>query len=216
MNRLTKKDFTMNSSKAYIMVGLLSIMSSSIYMPAKAAASGTEITTNKNNALATRAEQTIDKPDGFIEYAEQKVESLEQEGIELSDTISDALYEDERAAMQQTDKLQGYTGLTGGQDANYFVLKRLNTGLPTLSPPPNLSTPFAALEFFQTSAVTKRFDLAAYALNLNLFDPSLQPNRGMELSKRLDFLWSCPNVLIFCYIERIFMFLIKCQIVLMV
>ncbi|MGM8887609.1 hypothetical protein ACS8FD_16920, partial [Psychrobacter sp. 1U2] len=122
MTSFTKNDFEMKSSKAYLMIGLLIIIAGIIYMPAKAASSDTEILTNKDNAPATRAEQSINSPNGFIEYAEQKVETLEQGGFELSDTINEALYNDERAAMQQTDKLQGYTGLTGGQDANYFVL----------------------------------------------------------------------------------------------
>ncbi|MGM8888481.1 mechanosensitive ion channel family protein, partial [Psychrobacter sp. 1U2] len=69
--------------------------------------------------------------------------------------------------------------------------------LSPLSPPPNLSTPFATLEFFQTAAVTKRFDLAAYALNLNLLDPSVQPSRSMELSKRLDFLLHRKDLYVF-------------------
>ncbi|MGM8909761.1 mechanosensitive ion channel family protein [Psychrobacter sp. 1U1] len=197
MTSFTKNDFEMKSSKAYLMIGLLIIIAGIIYMPAKAASSDTEILTNKDNAPATRAEQSINSPNGFIEYAEQKVETLEQGGFELSDTINEALYNDERAAMQQTDKLQGYTGLTGGQDANYFVLTRLNNGLSPLSPPPNLSTPFATLEFFQTAAVTKRFDLAAYALNLNLLDPSVQPSRSMELSKRLDFLLHRKDLYVF-------------------
>ena len=60
--------------------------------------------------------------------------------------------------------------------------------MPPLSEPPNLSTPLATLEFFQSAVIKQQYDLAAYALNMNLIDEELQRNQAIELAKQLDFL----------------------------
>lgn len=98
---------------------------------------------------------------------------------------------------RQADKLQVNTELKGEYNENYYLLEKLNTGLPPLSPPPNLLTPMATLEFFQTAVMREQFDLAVYALNLNLFAPSTQTSRGIELSKRLNYLLNRKNLYVF-------------------
>lgn len=102
--------------------------------------------------------------------------------------------------------LQGDSGLTGDYNENYYALDKLNAGLPPLSEPPNLSTPLATLEFFQSAVMNQQYDLAAYALNMNLIDGKLQRSRAIDLAKQLDFL----------LIEKSSMFLMNCQIVLTV
>ncbi len=43
----------------------------------------------------------------------------------------------------------------------------------------------------------QQFDLAAYALNMNLIDSEVQRNRALELAKRLDFLLSEKELYVF-------------------
>ena len=101
---------------------------------------------------------------------------------------SNAKADNEQNTQQQSEQLQADSGLTGEYNENYYLLSALNTGLSPLTPPPNLSTPFAALEYFQSTAHDGKYHLAAHALNLNMLAPSAQADRGIELSKRLDFL----------------------------
>ena len=75
--------------------------------------------------------------------------------------------------MQQAGVLQGDSGLTGDYNESYYTLDKLNAGLPPLSEPPNLSTPLATLEFFQSAVMKQQYDLAAYALNIDLLHKSL-------------------------------------------
>ncbi|MGM8889145.1 mechanosensitive ion channel family protein, partial [Psychrobacter sp. 1U2] len=100
-------------------------------------------------------------------------------------------------AVQQSGNLQGDAGLKGEYNEGYYILDKLNTGLPPLSEPPNLSTPLATLEFFQSAVMKQQFDLAAYALNMNLIDSEVQRSRALELAKRLDFLLSEKELYVF-------------------
>lgn len=88
----------------------------------------------------------------------------------------------------QLAKLRGSSEVTGEYHQSYYLLNQLNTGLPSLNPPPNLSTPLATLEFFKLATDNQHYKLAAQALNMNLFNPDIQRARGDELAERLDFL----------------------------
>lgn len=93
--------------------------------------------------------------------------------------------------------MQGDSGLTGEYNENYYLLDTLNASLPTLSEPANLTTPLATLEFFQSAVMKHQYDLAAYALNMNLIDQKIQRNHAIELSQRLDFLLSERELYVF-------------------
>ena len=93
--------------------------------------------------------------------------------------------------------MQGDSGLTGEYNESYYLLDKLNVGLPPLSEPPNLTTPLATLEFFQSAVMKQQYDLAAYALNMNLIDQKIQRNHALELSKRLDFLLTEKELYVF-------------------
>lgn len=151
--------------------------------------------TSEDSAPAGLQQQTASEPDGLIEYIEQEVETLKEEGLDLPDSLGEAVEaSQEREAAKQADKLQTKTELKGEYNEYYYPVDALNTGLPSLSPPPHLLTPMATLEFFQTAATMERYDLAAHALNLNLFEPSTQARRGKELAKRFDFLLDRKNL----------------------
>lgn len=70
----------------------------------------------------------------------------------------------------------------------YYELASLNEGLPQTSPPPNLQTPQAALEYFVTTAGDKEFLRAAVALNLNLIPEAQQQERAPQLAEQLHYL----------------------------
>ncbi|WP_367109211.1 mechanosensitive ion channel family protein [uncultured Psychrobacter sp.] len=142
-------------------------------------------------------EQVTGQADDLMGYIEQEVETLKEEGINLPDNVSEAINSTERNAVQQAGYMQGDTALSGDYNANYLLLDELNTGLPPLSPPPNLATPLATLEFFQSAVMKQQSDLAAHALNMNLLDPKTQPSRGIELAKRLDFLLDKKDLYVF-------------------
>lgn len=142
-------------------------------------------------------EQVAGQADNLVDYIGQEIETLQEEGIDLPDSVGEALGSDEQNAVQQAGQLQGDMGLTGEYNENYYPLDELNTGLPPLSPPPNLSTPLATLEFFQSAIMNHQFDLASHALNMNLLDPVTQSSRSIELTKRLDFLLSRKGLYVF-------------------
>ncbi|WP_227691520.1 mechanosensitive ion channel family protein [Psychrobacter aestuarii] len=137
---------------------------------------------------AGNAEQTEPAPDDFMGYAEQKLEEIKQVSRNPSEVKEEILSPINNNAAQQAGQLQGDTGLTGDFNESYYELKVLNAGLPELAEPPNLSTPLSTLEFFQSAIVQRKFDLAAYALNMNLIDVELQRGQAIELARRLDFL----------------------------
>ncbi len=67
----------------------------------------------------------------------------------------------------------------------YYLLERLNTGLPDRPADINLRTPQSALELFTLSAREGRFDRAAYALNLNLLPQEVQQQQAATLAEKL-------------------------------
>lgn len=143
------------------------------------------------------SEKSTSSPETFTEYVSQQVDAIKKENIKPSDVAEEMFDPTERSEVQQSGMLQGDSGLTGEYNENYYVLNKLNEGLPPLSEPPNLVTPLATLEFFQSAVMKKQHDLAAYALNMNLIDEKSQRSRGIELAKRLDFLLSERNLYVF-------------------
>ena len=123
-----------------------------------------------------------------MEYAAQRIDKLKEEGVTVSAVAAEVISPLEKRTVQQAGVLQGDSGLTGDYNENYYALDKLNAGLPPLSEPPNLSTPLATLEFFQSAVMNQQYDLAAYALNMNLIDGKLQRSRAIDLAKQLDFL----------------------------
>ena len=147
------------------------------------AASSTEDIDNRN------IEETVTtKPENLVEYAAQRIDKLKEEGVTVSAIAAEVISPLEKRTVQQAGVLQGDSGLTGDYNENYYALDKLNAGLPPLSEPPNLSTPLATLEFFQSAVMNQQYDLAAYALNMNLIDGKLQRSRAIDLAKQLDFL----------------------------
>ncbi|AGP48578.1 small mechanosensitive ion channel protein MscS [Psychrobacter sp. G] len=147
------------------------------------AASSTEEIDSQN------IEETVTtKPENLVEYAAQRIDKLKEEGVTVSAVAAEVISPLEKRTVQQAGVLQGDSGLTGDYNENYYTLDKLNAGLPPLSEPPNLSTPLATLEFFQSAVMNQQYDLAAYALNMNLIDSESQSNQAMDLVKQLDFL----------------------------
>ena len=141
--------------------------------------------------------QTPSKPDSFTEYAAQQVNALKDESVSISGITEEIFDPTERNAVEQAGRLQGDTALTGEYSESYYILDKLNAGLPPLSEPANLETPLAALEFFQSALMKQQYDLAAYALNMNLIDEKSQRSRALDLTKRLDFLLSEKELYVF-------------------
>ncbi|MGC1480875.1 MAG: mechanosensitive ion channel domain-containing protein, partial [Chthoniobacterales bacterium] len=77
------------------------------------------------------------------------------------------------------------TSVAGEYAEAYFKVDELNSGLPKLKSPPNLSTPQATIENFVLSARRGDFDLAAYSLNLSLTEKSKQAREGAILASEL-------------------------------
>ncbi|MEJ6070631.1 mechanosensitive ion channel family protein, partial [Psychrobacter sp. 16-Bac2893] len=146
------------------------------------AASSTEDIDNRN------IEETVTtKPENLVEYAAQRIDKLKEEGVTVSAVAAEVISPLEKRTVQQAGVLQGDAGLTGDYNESYYSLNKLNAGLPPLAEPPNLSTPLATLEFFQSAVMKQQYDLAAYALNMNLIDGKLQRSRAIDLAKQLDF-----------------------------
>ncbi|WP_201583451.1 mechanosensitive ion channel family protein [Psychrobacter jeotgali] len=183
-----------------LIIFLLITTFSLISFPLNAATNEGSAAANSSN-LQTQAglqPQAHNNPDGLIEYIGQEIEALKEQGLDLPDSVSEALESTEKVeAAKQADKLQAESELKGKYNENYYLLDELNTGLSPLSPPPNLLTPMATLEFFHTAATLGNFELAAYALNMNLFDLSTQSTRGAELAERFDFLLNRKNLYTF-------------------
>ena len=146
---------------------------------------------------ATEESNNTRQPDTFVGYAEQKLARIKDKEISVSEMVEEVFDPLETNATQQAGYLQGDEGLTGDYNESYYALTSLNDGLPPLAKPANLSTPLATLEFFQSAVMKQQYDLAAYALNMNLLDKELQRNRSIELSKRLDFLLSKKDLYVF-------------------
>jgi len=174
-----------------VLLGFLIVTISVIYVPVYAAI-------NESGQNASESEkQTPSKPDSFTEYATQQVNALKDESVSISGITEEIFDPTERNAVEQAGRLQGDTALTGEYSESYYILDKLNAGLPPLSEPPNLETPLAALEFFQSALMKQQYDLAAYALNMNLIDEKSQRSRALDLTKRLDFLLSEKELYVF-------------------
>ncbi len=87
----------------------------------------------------------------------------------------------------QTDILFSKSELTGDFQDEFIVLNALNAGLYTPQEP-NLHTPLALLEFFETAVLLDNFALASHALNLNAYPAEIQATKGAELAFKLDYL----------------------------
>ena len=66
----------------------------------------------------------------------------------------------------------------------YFLLDTLNNGLPERASSIHLQTPQATVEHFLQACREEQFLKAAYALNLNLIDESLQVLRAADLAQK--------------------------------
>lgn len=163
-------------------VGTLFILLNVTYIPAYAASDTKEADRQNSEAAITT------KPENLVEYAAQKIDNLKEEGVTVSAIAEEMTSPIEKNTVQQAGVLQGDSGLTGDYNEGYYSLNKLNAGLPPLSEPPNLSTPLATLEFFQSAVMKQQYDLAAYALNMNLIDDESQSSQAMDLVKQLDFL----------------------------
>ncbi|MCH1782474.1 mechanosensitive ion channel family protein [Psychrobacter glaciei] len=171
-------------SRLTLLLSMLVMVCSVFYLPATAATNNDTAVENQSNALNT----VLAKPENLADYTAQKIEQIKKEGISVSEIADEVVNPLDKDAVQQAGVLQGDTGLTGDYNESYYSLNKLNAGLPPLTEPPNLSTPLATLEFFQSAVMKQQYDLAAYALNMNLIDGKLQRSRAIDLAKQLDFL----------------------------
>ena len=175
-----------------LLLGCMVVAMMAIGMPVNAASNNDEIS---NSEQATSS--SSDKPDSLTEYAAQQVDTLKNTNISLSAVAEEIFDPTERSAVEQAGTLQGDSALTGEFNEGYYLLDTLNRGLPPLAQPPNLETPLAALEFFQSAVMKQQYDLASYALNMNLIDETTQRSRAIDLTKRLDFLLSEKELYVF-------------------
>lgn len=171
-------------SRLTLLLSMLVMVCSVFYLPATAATNNDTAVENQSDALNT----VLAKPENLANYTAQKIEQIKKEGISVSEIADEVVNPLDKDAVQQAGVLQGDTGLTGDYNESYYSLNKLNAGLPPLTEPPNLSTPLATLEFFQSAVMKQQYDLAAYALNMNLIDGKLQRSRAIDLAKQLDFL----------------------------
>ncbi|AMT97150.1 Potassium efflux system KefA protein [Psychrobacter alimentarius] len=174
-----------------LLLASLCMVISAIFMPVVSAQAAS------NDDTQNSSEQSTSAPDTLTEYASQKIDTIKSHKIKLSDVSEEMFDPTERNAVEQAGTLQGDAGLTGEYNESYYELNKLNAGLPPLSVPPNLTTPLATLEFFQSAVMKQQYDLAAYALNMNLIDEKVQRSRAIELAKRLDFLLSEKKLYVF-------------------
>ena len=172
---------------------------SAVFAPANAA-STSDMQSDSEQAVdeqSSSSSNSVSKPDNLAEYATQKINTIKDESLSISGVAEEIFDPTERNAVEQAGNLQGDSGLTGEYNESYYLLDKLNVGLPPLSEPPNLTTPLATLEFFQSAVMKQQYDLAAYALNMNLIDQKIQRNHALELSKRLDFLLTEKELYVF-------------------
>lgn len=174
-----------------LLLASLLIMISAICVPIASAQAASDADASSSS------EKSTSTPDTFTEYAAQKIDTIKNQNIKFSDVPEEIFDPTERNAVEQAGTLQGDAGLTGEYNESYYELNKLNAGLPPLSVPPNLITPLATLEFFQSAVMKQQYDLAAYALNMNLIDEKVQRSRAIELAKRLDFLLSEKKLYVF-------------------
>lgn len=173
------------------LLGLLIVAVSAFYMPAGAANNQDE------QGVSESPNQSSSRSDSLTDYAARQVDTIKDKDISVSSIAEEIFDPTERNAVEQAGNLQGDSGLTGEYNESYYLLDDLNIGLPPLTKPPNLATPLATLEFFQSAVMKQQYDLAAYALNMNLIDEEDQPGRALDLAKRLDFLLSEKELYVF-------------------
>ena len=128
-----------------------------VFAPANAA-STSDMQSDSEQAAdeqSNSSSTSISKPDNLAEYATQKINTIKDESLSISGVAEEIFDPTERNAVEQAGNLQGDSGLTGEYNESYYLLDKLNVGLPPLSEAPNLTTPLATLEFFQ-SAVMKQ------------------------------------------------------------
>ena len=187
-----------NSSKTQfnllqLIISLIVVMLIVTFMPTYASTNEYLQTSSTNTPI----DQTTSQPDNIIEYAEQEIKDLQADDISISTIAGEIINPSKYNDVEQAGHLQGDAGLTGEYNESYYSLNSLNSGLPPLSKPANLSTPLATLEFFQSAVMRQQFDLAAYALNMNLIDSEIQRQKSIELSRRLDFLLNKKQLYVF-------------------
>ena len=172
---------------------------SAVFAPANAASTSDRQSDSEQAAdeQSSSSSTSVSKPDNLAEYATQKINTIKDESLSISGVAEEIFDPTERNVVEQAGNLQGDSGLTGEYNESYYLLDKLNVGLPPLSEPPNLTTPLATLEFFQSAVMKQQYDLAAYALNMNLIDQKIQRNHALELSKRLDFLLTEKELYVF-------------------
>ena len=172
---------------------------SAVFAPANAASTSDRQSDSEQAAdeQSSSSSTSVSKPDNLAEYATQKINTIKDESLSISGVAEEIFDPTERNAVEQAGNLQGDSGLTGEYNESYYLLDKLNVGLPPLSEPPNLTTPLATLEFFQSAVMKQQYDLAAYALNMNLIDQKIQRNHALELSKRFDFLLTAKELYVF-------------------
>ena len=172
---------------------------SAVFAPANAASTSDRQSDSEQavDEQSSSSSNSVSKPDNLAEYATQKINTIKDESLSISGVAEEIFDPTERNVVEQAGNLQGDSGLTGEYNESYYLLDKLNVGLPPLSEPPNLTTPLATLEFFQSAVMKQQYDLAAYALNMNLIDQKIQRNHALELSKRLDFLLTEKELYVF-------------------
>lgn len=172
---------------------------SAVFAPANAASTSDRQSDSEQavDEQSSSSSNSVSKPDNLAEYATQKINTIKDESLSISGVAEEIFDPTERNAVEQAGNLQGDSGLTGEYNESYYLLDKLNVGLPPLSELPNLTTPLATLEFFQSAVMKQQYDLAAYALNMNLIDQKIQRNHALELSKRLDFLLTEKELYVF-------------------
>ena len=187
---INDKRLTRHSSIWQLILCIFVMILSVVYVPVYAATSD-DLTVNNQRDVTDQNYNAAEKsaaPENIVDYAAQKIEDIKEEGLSVSAIAEEMTSPIEKKVVQQAGVLQGDSGITGDYNESYYALNKLNAGLPPLSEPPNLSTPLATLEFFQSAVMNQQYDLAAYALNMNLIDSELQRSRAIDLAKQLDFL----------------------------
>lgn len=174
-----------------LLLTALVVVISTICVPVVSAQAASSDETQQSDKTDTSPADTL------TGYVAEKFDKIKSEDTKLSDVAEEVFDSTGRNAVDQAGTLQGDAGLTGEYNESYYILNKLNAGLPPLSKPPNLTTPLATLEFFQSAVMKQQYDLAAYALNLNLVDEEVQRSRAIELAKRLDFLLSEKKLYLF-------------------
>lgn len=190
------KAWRIRDSIIKMLMVIITMIATALYAPTYAA-NNDEVRSGEQATSEQNGSQSSSQPDSLSEYALQEVKAITDKNVGISDITEEIFDPTERNVVQQAGTLQGDIGLAGEYSAHYYVLDKLNTGLPPLSPPPNLATPLATLEFFQSAVMNQQYDLAAYALNMNLIAEQDQRTRALDLSKQLDLLLSKKDLYVF-------------------